>query len=74
MQVIKAKLSDEQNTQLKMTFNLMDADGGGTIDGEANITDPLSRRVILLDHASREALLGQRSCLLQAASWAMHFR
>ncbi len=40
MQVIKAKLSDEQKRQLKMTFNLMDADGGGTIDGEANTTEP----------------------------------
>lgn len=34
MQVIKPKLSDEQKRQLKMTFNLMDADGGGTIDGK----------------------------------------
>ena len=39
MQVIKAKLSDEQKKQLKMTFNLMDADGGGTIDGGANTTN-----------------------------------
>ena len=35
MQIIKPKLSDEQKRQLKMTFNLMDADGGGTIDGGA---------------------------------------
>ena len=40
MQVIKAKLSDEQKRQLKMTFNLMDADGGGTIDGKATTTEP----------------------------------
>ena len=32
--IIKPKLSDEEKKQLKMTFNLMDADGGGTIDGE----------------------------------------
>jgi Ca2+-binding EF-hand superfamily protein len=32
--IIKPKLSDEEKQQLKMTFNLMDADGGGTIDGE----------------------------------------
>lgn len=39
-QVIKPKLSDEQKRQLKMTFNLMDADGGGTIDGRALTPGP----------------------------------
>ena len=39
-QVIKPKLSDEQKRQLKMTFNLMDADGGGTIDGRAITPGP----------------------------------
>jgi Ca2+-binding EF-hand superfamily protein len=32
--IIKPKLSGEEKRQLRMTFNLMDADGGGTIDGE----------------------------------------